>query len=97
MKQFAEILVYRNKIYTYQVPDGLPLQVGQEVEIPFRSGKVKGFVLKFVPQPTFPTKDILSATSSTQFFTEELVQLSEWMTKRYQCFLASALKVILPK
>lgn len=97
LKQFAEILVYRNKIYTYEIPEGWELVVGQEVTVPLRQQKVAGYVLKFVPQPTFPVKPVAEIKSPIQLFTEDLVQLSEWMSAHYQCFLASALKTILPK
>lgn len=97
MKQFVEILVHRNKIYTYEIPEDWDLKIGQEVVVPLRQQKVAGYVLKFVPQPTFPVKPVAEIKSPIPLFTEDLVQLSEWMSEYYQCFLASALKTILPK
>lgn len=99
MAKFAEVLVNKNKIYTYRISPQLEekIVVGSEVEIPLRSIKTVGYVLKLVPIPEFPTKDILGLKRPERVFDESSVQLANWLSSYYHCYLATALKTILPK
>lgn len=96
MQNFVEILIHERQVYTYQVPKILEVEVGMEVEIELRNKKVTGFVIQFVPMPTFPTKNILSIINLVPAFTPILVQLAYKIAEEQQCMPGQALKWILP-
>lgn len=99
MPKFAEVLVNKLKIYTYQIPQELEqaMQIGSEVVVPLRKQETTGYVLEFVPMPKFPTKDIIKLKRPEPVFNEALVKLAYWLAKYYRCYLPTALKTILPK
>lgn len=99
MKEYAEILINEQVIYTYSIPSELQssAEVGQEVEIQLRQKNTTGYLLRFVPAPQFKTKSIIRIVESTPYFDESLVKLSEFISKKYKCLPPTALKTILPK
>ncbi|MFC1516937.1 hypothetical protein ACFL5G_00090 [Candidatus Margulisiibacteriota bacterium] len=99
MAKYAEVLINRSKIYTYQIPPELEssLQVGSEVEVPLRNKRTTGYLLSLVGIPEFPTKDIYNIKRPERVFDEALVDLAKWMSEYYRCYYTTALKTILPK
>jgi primosomal protein N' (replication factor Y) (superfamily II helicase) len=99
LQKFAEVLVNRSRIYTYEIPEKFTdeVAIGAVVEVPLRNKKTKGYVLAKVDRPEFVTKDIVSVVSQTPVFTKDLVQLAKWLSDYYKCFFITALKSILPK
>lgn len=99
MKEFAEILINEQVVYTYAVPPELQekIKIGQEVEIQLRQRNASGYVLRFVPKPEFKTKSIIKISVVQPFFDEELVELAGFIAAKYKCLFPTALKTILPK
>ena len=100
MTKFAEILVHKQKIYTYEVPSELlsTILVGQEVIVPLRGKSTDGYVIRLTEQqPAFKTLLIKNLVSPTAYFDEKLVELAEFISQKYKCLFATAMKPILPK
>lgn len=99
MKEYAEILINNQVIYTYSVPEELApeIQIGQEVEIHLRKKNTSGYILRFVNKPDFETKPITAIINKNPYFDEKLVQLAEYIAQKYKCLFPTALKGILPK
>lgn len=99
MPKFAEILVHKQKIYTYEVPSELTsiITVGQEVIVPLRGKSTGGYVIRLVKQPLFKTLLIKTLISPTAYFDEKLVELAAYIAEKYKCLFATAMKPILPK
>ena len=98
MPKYAEILV-NSRLYTYAIPADLADQaeVGKELEVTLRGKRRQGYLVKFVPQPEFATLDILQISDSKSAFSQQQVELAEWISDYYKCFRETALKLILPK
>ena len=94
--RFAEIWV-SSKIYTYAVPEELPVAIGHQVAISLRNKEKHGYVLRFVDKPTFVTKPITHIVEPTIHFDTALVTTAFWMADYYKCFPETAIKAILPK
>ncbi len=99
MPKFAEILVHKQKTYTYEVPSELAsvITVGQEVIVHLRGKSTSGYVIRLVEKPSFKTLLIKELVSPTAYFDEKLVALAEYIAEKYKCLFATAMKPILPK
>ncbi|MDC0977694.1 hypothetical protein OAR19_00385 [bacterium] len=99
MPEFAEILVNKQKIYTYAISPELQseIAIGQEVEVTLRNTNTSGYVLKFVPKPKFETLPIISICSKNLYFNKQLVELAEYIADKYKCLFPTAMKAVLPK
>jgi primosomal protein N' (replication factor Y) (superfamily II helicase) len=93
---FVEVYV-EHKIYTYAVPEGLTVTVGQEVLVPLRKKEKDGYVIRLVEKPTFKTLPVISIVNATRHFDEQLVTLAYWISDYYKCFPKTAIKAILPR
>lgn len=99
MKEYAEILINEQVVYTYSIPGELQeiAAIGQEVELQLRQKNTTGYILRFVATPEFKTKPIIKIVETLPYFDENLVKLSEFISQKYKCLLPTALKTILPK
>ncbi len=86
-----------NKYFSYHIPENLEntIQIGDRVLIPFGKGdKVEeGFVVDFVENCNFETKDIIRIVDS---LSKENIELAKWMAKQYFCNIAECIKLMLP-
>lgn len=94
--RFAEIWV-DSKIYTYSIPETLPVRVGHKVQLFLRNKEKTGYVLRFVEEPTFATKPVLAIAEDILYFDEALVKTAFWIADYYKCFPETAVKAILPR
>lgn len=99
MTKFAEILVHKQKVYTYQIPAELTAtaEIGQEVTVSLRGKNTNGYIIKFVEKPIFKTLAVKELVSATSYFDDKLVALAEFIAQKYKCLFATAIKPILPK
>lgn len=82
--------------FIYAVPSDTVPQVGQIVEIPWRSQIVPGIIWKTnVPKPKFPTKDISAYTD--QMLPESYVRWIEWFSEYYYIAKSHVAKMIIPE
>ncbi len=87
--------------YTYHVPDGMELSIGDKVTIPFGTARKprSGYVLLLTEQADFAPekiKDILSKDEKAISMKEQLAELAVWMSREYGTTLNQCLKTVLP-
>lgn len=87
----------------YRVPDTLRphIQVGVRVVVPVTSRKITGIIAKLDVQTdridNEKLKDILDVIDEVPVFTENMRDISEWMSAYYFSTQAAALQAILPR
>ncbi|WP_391121114.1 primosomal protein N' [Psychrobacillus sp. L3] len=87
--------------FDYSVPEHLEALVerGSRVHVPFGNRKVQGFITNIKEQTDFDIsklKEIQSIIDVEPVVTEELLQLSKWLTNKTLCYEIDALQVMLP-
>lgn len=87
--------------FDYSIPESLKLwiEVGSRVAVPFGHRTVQGFVVSLESGETVvnsalkPIQEVLDLLPP---LSPELVELADWMSKRYACRRISALQAMLP-
>lgn len=87
--------------FDYSIPEALKLwiEVGSRVAVPFGHRTVQGFVVSLESGETLinpglkPIQEVLDLLPP---LSPELVELADWMSKRYACRRISALQAMLP-
>lgn len=90
-----------DKPFTYYIPPELAedIEIGYEVEVPFRNRKLSGYVIdlkKKIDVEMANLKKIIRLKSSLPLFNSELLVLAKWIAKYYQSHLITVLKCIIP-
>ncbi len=100
---FAEILIEhafarkQNRL-TYKIPDGLSVEVGDGVLVPFQRSEKAGIVLQVHSQePGFKTKEILGLLAEEALLQKWQLELAEWICDYYFCSKYDAMRLMLPK
>ena len=60
---YAQVIVKlyqkeQDRIYTYRIPEGLPLEVGMMVRVPFGGRKLEGFVIEISTACQYPEEKV---------------------------------------
>jgi primosomal protein N' (replication factor Y) len=100
---YAQVLLAKparstQKIFHYSVPQLLieRAKIGSEVLIPFGKRRDKGYIVGFSEKAEVEkVKDILDVVSDEPIFTEKQIELARWMADYYDCFLMTALGLML--
>ncbi|MER2238008.1 MAG: primosomal protein N', partial [Psychrobacillus sp.] len=87
--------------FDYVVPEHLEdlVERGSRVHVPFGNRKVQGFITNIKGETDIDRtklKEVLSIIDVEPVITEELLELSKWMTKKTLCYEIDALQVMLP-
>ncbi|TFE03544.1 primosomal protein N' [Jeotgalibacillus sp. R-1-5s-1] len=88
-----------DRAFDYLIPEHLEsvVQKGMRVVVPFGPRKIQGFVLDVKERSSFDQlKKIEEAVDIIPVLNDELLSLSDWMTKETMCYRISALQVMLP-
>ena len=104
---YAEVIVGLNnpamdKVFDYAVPEGLEVCQGVRVIVPFgrRNAKSEGYVISLSEETDVPAdkiKNIIEVLDEGRpTFTPELLELAQWMQKRYFCTLNQCLQAMMP-
>ena len=104
---YAQIIVklYRkeqDRIYTYEIPQGMCLSVGMMVQVPFGGGNrlIEGFVLETTETTAYPpekTKPVARVIGQEPVFGERELSLARWMQRRYYASLSACLALFVPR
>ena len=94
-------IVYENvaHTFTYRVPEGMPLSVGQRVEVPFGPRKKEGVVVALTERCDLPPerlKDIIAPLEDYPAILPCLLTLARRMAENAHCPLAETLRLMLP-
>lgn len=106
MAEYANIIVdisqeKLDKTFQYRVPERLrqQIQIGMQVQIPFGSRKLTGYVIELTDEAEYDVtklKDILGLVKTSIPIESHLIALAAWMRKNYGGTMNHALKTVLP-
>lgn len=85
--------------FTYRVPDGMALQVGQRVEVPFGPRRKEGVIVGFTDTCDVPPeklRSILAPLEDYPAILPSLLKLAQQMAEDAHCPLAETLRLMLP-
>ena len=85
--------------FTYHIPEGMELQPGQRVEVPFGHMRKEGIVLSLTEKCSLEEKKIRDVLYPLEDYTAvppELMELAEQMALECHCPLAETLRLMLP-
>ena len=87
-----------DKTYSYRIPEGMALQPGMRVQVPFgRSNRrTEGVVLVVEQGSDEKLKAIDCCLDDAPMVTQQMLQLASFMRERYFCTLFDAVRVMLP-
>lgn len=87
-----------DKRFTYRVPEGMSVSIGDMVSAPFGARTIEGFVVSEKDDPGMDESRIRSVKGVTAagVILPELIALAEWMKKRYNCLFVDALRLMIP-
>ena len=102
--QYAQVIVDLSaeavdRLFTYSVPDGMILLPGQQVEVPFGPRRLEGYVVSLSDETDLDparVRPVIRAVRDYPIILPELMQLADWMHKRYLCNLVDALRLMIP-
>ena len=89
-----------DRVFTYRVSDDMCVQKGMHVQVPFghSNAKKEGFVVSLSDDAPggIQYKAVQAVLEPYPVFTEEQLELSDWIKKSYNCTLAEALRLMIP-
>lgn len=100
----AEIIINSNakdldRTFDYEIPEEMKdkIKIGNRVLVPFGNRKKveEGFIIGLKETSEYKTKQIVSIEENP-FLNKEKIKLAKWISKRYFCNLADAIKLMLP-
>ncbi|MBQ6646969.1 MAG: primosomal protein N' [Clostridia bacterium] len=102
--RYAKVVVDLNakaldRLFTYRIPDGMDIQDGDMVSIPFGPRQIEGFVLETSDETDVDSeklKPIAAKIGEESVILPELLQLAAFMKERYLCTTADALRCMIP-
>jgi primosomal protein N' (replication factor Y) (superfamily II helicase) len=99
--RYAEVSVNspvaQRRTFSYALPDGLDVHIGQAVLVPFGEKVLQGVVMELTPLPAVEdTREILGIIESVPPLTPHQISLARWMSDYYLAPLFSAVALMLP-
>jgi primosomal protein N' (replication factor Y) (superfamily II helicase) len=99
--RYAEISVNspiaQRRTFSYSIPSGLNLEIGQAVWVPFGDKTLQGIVLELTPIPSVEeTREIEGVIDSQPLLTPVQVSLARWISDYYLSPLFEAVALMLP-
>ena len=88
-----------DKLFTYAIPEGMALQIGQRVQVPFGSRKLEGYILALSDHTDLdPTRirAVIRPLEDYQAILPDMIELAYWVRERYNCTLSEALRQMIP-
>ena len=101
---FAQIIVDLSaeavdRVFTYAVPEDMAVEPGQLVTVPFGPRTLDGFVISLTDSCSLPpekVKPVLRVRREEPVVLPDLMELADWMHRRYLCNLVDALRLMIP-
>lgn len=87
-----------DKPYSYRIPEGMHLQPGMRVQVPFGRGnrRTEGIVLTVEPENAPNLKTIDCSLDEEPVLTQQMLRLAAFMRERYFCTIFDAVRTMLP-
>ena len=101
MTRYAEVAVDApvgySRTFSYSIPDGVRVEPGQLVWVPFGRRILQGVVMELASAPQVEvTRDVLQAVEPGRLLDETALTLARWLASYYLCSLFEALALFLP-
>ena len=101
MTRYAEVAVDApvgySRTFSYSIPDGIRIEPGQLVWVPFGRRILQGVVMELASSPQVEvTRDILQAVEPGRLLDDTALSLARWIASYYLCSLYDALALFLP-
>ena len=104
MSAYAQVVVDLSaeavdRLFTYAVPEGMGIEPGQLVAVPFGPRVLEGFVVALADRCDLPpekVRPLLRVVREEPVVLPDMMALAEWMHVRYLCNLVDALRLMLP-
>ena len=101
---YAEVIVDLSaeavdRTFTYRIPEGMDIRPGMLAEVPFGPRTLEGFVVGLTDTCRLePEKirDIIRPAYPEPVVLPDLMDLAQWMHRRYLCNLVDALRLMIP-
>ncbi|MBE0430527.1 MAG: hypothetical protein IBX67_01740 [Dehalococcoidia bacterium] len=97
---YAEVAVNSpgsRSTFSYAIPPGLSVSVGQAVWVPFGTRVIQGIVIQLAEQPSVvETREIVGAVAGSPVLSPVQIRLARWISERYFAPLFDALALMLP-
>lgn len=99
--RYAEVSVNspiaQRQTFSYSIPDGLNVEVGHAVWVPFGERVLQGIVTRLSPVPAVPqTRDIAGLIDPVPVLSPVQVDLACWLSQYYLASLFDSLALMLP-
>lgn len=88
-----------DKLFTYRIPQGMDLSVGQRVAVPFGPRTKEGYVLRLSDTTDVSEEKLRSVLYPLEGYPAilpELIDLAQWIAQRYRTSLCEALRLMVP-
>ncbi len=88
-----------DRVFTYRVPNGLALQPGMRVLVPFGPRKIEGYVVRLMDATEYPdarVKDVIRALEDYPALLPHLMSLAVDVKQQAHCPLVEALRLLIP-
>ncbi len=88
-----------DRVFTYRVPEGMALQPGMRVMVPFGPRKVEGYVIRLLNRCDLPearVKDVLRPLEDYPVLLPHMMELAVWLREQAHCPLVEALRLLIP-
>ena len=98
---YAEVSVNspiaRYQLFSYAIPEGLNIDIGKAVWVPFGNKVLQGVVLELSQYPSVEqTREIIGVIDDRQLLSPAQVVLAHWLSDYYLCPLFDAVAPMLP-
>ena len=101
---FAQVIVdiaheAVDRVFTYRVPEGMELEVGMRVRVPFGPRQKEGCILAFSQDPGMDTakvKSVIAPLEDYPALLPQMIGLAREIAENTHCPLAEALRLMLP-
>ena len=98
---YAEVSVNspiaHRQLFSYSIPDGFNIEIGQAVWVPFGSKVLQGIVLQLSHHPSVEqTRDIIGVMGEKPLLSPHSIALAQWLSDYYLCPVFDALSPLLP-
>jgi len=88
-----------DRVFDYAIPEGMPVQPGCRVSVPFGSRTLEGYVLRLAEKSALPAgrlRPIGRILDDKPALLPALLDLADWMTRRYHGLQVEALRLMIP-
>ena len=101
MAEYVEVITSLpiDRTFQYRVTgrEQYPPATGKRVQIPFRSSKRIGYIVKIEDKPMVETpRPLIDIIDDAPIFTAEMIELARWIKDNYFCSWGEALEAMIP-